>query len=269
MPQGFQPFRKKRQTTGDPFRDVWLAIEHIERWASLAPGTLSVEVDESGGPASVAFPDGTPSSGGGGGGGTSDPGGTHSLLGDTHEDTVAASPVAGDIVIANATPAWTRLAKGSDGNVLTLASGLPSWAAPASSGTGKAPLGAWAKGNISLLTGSDSILKNCWTKATTDEIPQVMPAAGTVAYLSGALDGDVGGVGDSLTLTLYKDTGSGMTATALTLVITGGAGTEQYASPGTGGPISFNAGDRLAVYGKVGGSVGARELSVTIWGTLD
>ena len=34
----------------------------------------------------------------------------------------------GDILYANATPALTNLAKGTDGQVLTLASGLPSWA---------------------------------------------------------------------------------------------------------------------------------------------
>lgn len=39
------------------------------------------------------------------------------------------SVVAGDILYADGTNSWARLAKGSDTNVLTLASGLPSWAA--------------------------------------------------------------------------------------------------------------------------------------------
>jgi hypothetical protein len=37
--------------------------------------------------------------------------------------------VAGDIIYGTGTNAWARLAKGSDDQVLTLASGLPSWAA--------------------------------------------------------------------------------------------------------------------------------------------
>ena len=54
----------------------------------------------------------------------------HNILSATHGDTLTASCVAGDVIFANATPKWTRLPKGSDGDVLTLASGLPSWAAP-------------------------------------------------------------------------------------------------------------------------------------------
>jgi len=40
----------------------------------------------------------------------------------------------GDILYENNTPELARLAKGSDADVLTLASGLPSWAAPTSGG---------------------------------------------------------------------------------------------------------------------------------------
>lgn len=43
-------------------------------------------------------------------------------------EIAALSNVAGDILYTDATPEWNRLAKGSDGQVLTLASGLPSWA---------------------------------------------------------------------------------------------------------------------------------------------
>lgn len=42
----------------------------------------------------------------------------------------ALTAVAGDIIYGNVTPEWTKLAKGSDGEVLTLAGGFPSWAAP-------------------------------------------------------------------------------------------------------------------------------------------
>lgn len=51
----------------------------------------------------------------------------HNLLSVTHSDTLTGSVVAGDIIIGNATPKWARLAKGTDGQVLTLVSGLPDW----------------------------------------------------------------------------------------------------------------------------------------------
>jgi hypothetical protein len=44
----------------------------------------------------------------------------------------------GDIVYASATNTLSKLTAGSDGNVLTLASGVPSWAAPTGASTGKA-----------------------------------------------------------------------------------------------------------------------------------
>ncbi len=40
------------------------------------------------------------------------------------------SQAAGDVLYASSTTQLTRLAKGNDGEVLTLASGIPSWAAP-------------------------------------------------------------------------------------------------------------------------------------------
>lgn len=39
----------------------------------------------------------------------------HNLLSVTHADTVAASPVRGDIIVANSTPAWTKLSKCTTG----------------------------------------------------------------------------------------------------------------------------------------------------------
>lgn len=55
----------------------------------------------------------------------------HDLLdGDQNQDTLAGTVTAGDIIIGNSTPKWARLAKSTDGKVLTLASGLPSWQTP-------------------------------------------------------------------------------------------------------------------------------------------
>lgn len=62
-------------------------------------------------------------------------GSDHNVLSATHLDSLTASVVAGDLIIGNATPAWARLAKGTDGQVLTLVSGLPAWAAAATTYT--------------------------------------------------------------------------------------------------------------------------------------
>jgi hypothetical protein len=70
---------------------------------------------------------------------TDPPGGAaHNLLSATHSDTLADSVVAGDILIGNATSKWARLAKGIDGYVLTLSSGLPAWAPPGAAGAAPA-----------------------------------------------------------------------------------------------------------------------------------
>jgi hypothetical protein len=54
--------------------------------------------------------------------------GPHALLSLQHTDTLAASPVEGDLIIANSTPAWTRLPAGA--STATLHGGTtPSWAA--------------------------------------------------------------------------------------------------------------------------------------------
>lgn len=53
----------------------------------------------------------------------------------TLPDVRAIVTAAGDILIATASGVLTRLAKGTDGQVLTLASGLPSWAAGGGSAT--------------------------------------------------------------------------------------------------------------------------------------
>jgi len=44
--------------------------------------------------------------------------GAHNLLSATHTDTLAASPTRGDVIVANSTPAWARLAVGSANKVL-------------------------------------------------------------------------------------------------------------------------------------------------------
>jgi len=55
-------------------------------------------------------------------------GAAHNILdGDVHLDSLLGNVVAGDLMIGNATPKWARLAKGSDGELLKLSAGLPTW----------------------------------------------------------------------------------------------------------------------------------------------
>lgn len=56
----------------------------------------------------------------------------HNLLSTTHSDTLAAAVVRGDVIIGNATPAWSRLAVGSAGNMLRSNGTDVSWGTDAS-----------------------------------------------------------------------------------------------------------------------------------------
>jgi hypothetical protein len=58
----------------------------------------------------------------------------HNILSATHGDSTVGSATAGDIIYADANPKWTKLAKATDGWVLTLVSGLPAWAVAATGG---------------------------------------------------------------------------------------------------------------------------------------
>jgi len=128
-------------------------------------------------------------------------------------------------------------------------------------------LGAWAKNDISGLSnsGNGDELFNSWSKGANDLMSQVMPVSGVVTHITLFLDGDVGGSGDNLTITLFKN-GS---ATAMTLVLTGGAGTEYKAYAASGGPITFAAGDELTIYGKRTGTLSVRKATINVFGLLD
>lgn len=54
----------------------------------------------------------------------------HNLLSAIHGDTLTDSVIRGDILYGNATPKWARLAKGTEGQVLTMGANEPAWAAP-------------------------------------------------------------------------------------------------------------------------------------------
>ena len=59
-------------------------------------------------------------------------------IGAVYGGTGQTSYATGDIIYASATNTLSKLTAGTDGNVLTLASGVPSWAAPTGASTGKA-----------------------------------------------------------------------------------------------------------------------------------
>ena len=61
-----------------------------------------------------------------------------SAIGAVYGGTGQTSYATGDIIYASATNTLSKLTAGTDGNVLTLASGVPSWAAPTGASTGKA-----------------------------------------------------------------------------------------------------------------------------------
>ena len=118
--------------------------------------------------------------------GASGGGGSSSALldGSVHTDTAAGTPVRGDVVCANSTPAWARLARGSTGQVLfTNASGDCEWgtvdAAPsnatfimqtASSGTSaEQALSSLATGCMSVTTTTGVVASRTIT-GTSNEI---------------------------------------------------------------------------------------------------
>jgi hypothetical protein len=92
---------------------------------------------------------------------------TSSLLSATHTDTLAASVVRGDLIVGNATPAWARLAKGTQYQTLQGGASDPAWGAvalnqasavsgilaPANGGTG---LGAVAIDRILYTSAADT-----------------------------------------------------------------------------------------------------------------
>lgn len=56
---------------------------------------------------------------------------THSLLDAVyHTDTLAGNVLAGDVIYGNATPKWTRLAKGNENQIFKIVSSLPAWSNP-------------------------------------------------------------------------------------------------------------------------------------------
>ena len=121
-------------------------------------------------------------------------GANHNLLSATHPDTVAASPVLGDVLFGNATPAWNKLA----GNITTTKKYL------SQTGNGSVSAApAWSQPAFSELSGSAA---------------------------NSQLDSDLAALGDNATNGLWTRTGAGtgaartLTGSANEIVIANGDG---------------------------------------------
>jgi hypothetical protein len=104
----------------------------------------------------------------------------------------ALTAVAGDLVYASGAATWARLAKGTDGHVLWLASGLPAWASLAT--VGIQPLDATLTALAGLSTAADKLpyFTNTDTAAVCDfgasgrTLVALTAVAGDLLYASGA-----------------------------------------------------------------------------------
>ncbi len=112
-----------------------------------------------------------------------------------------------------------------------------------SASTSLATLGVWGTSDISALTTSDVEQPNVWTPGSTNHGVQV-PDSGTMEWLSVLLPSDIGAAGNNLTVTVYKNG----VATALTVTLNGGAGTETKVLAGT--TVSVNQADIITVQAK-------------------
>jgi hypothetical protein len=189
----------------------------------------------------------------------------------------------GDIIYGGTAGAGTRLPKGSNGQVLTLASGLPSWATPSAGGTISTPKVFYVETTAN--GGNDA------TGAVGD--PSKPYASGTAAYDAGnaafspfvikfgadshviAITADISayfkqaiGVGQDLTtLSITGTPASGLTGTAgynttlniqnldLTITANGGAATDTMQDGGQGGLHTIEGSNsKLSVFSAGGSS---------------
>jgi hypothetical protein len=182
------------------------------------------------------------------------------LDGSAHTDTAAAAVSVGALVYGNNDPKWDALPAGSDGQVLSLAAGLPVWS-DASTTSADAPqiLGSWAREDISTLGGSGAPdeLFNAWSKGANDLVSFAAGFPGSMRRLHIDLTADVGGAGDDVTAVVYKNG----VATAFTVTLAGTAGTDEhvYATAAVG-TYTFVATDVITIFAYKTGSPSARKM---------
>lgn len=120
-------------------------------------------------------------------------GGNHNLLSNTHSDTVTASPVLGDLLYGNVTPAWTKLA----GNITTTkqflsqtgtgaVSAVPAWAQPAFADLSGTATDAQVPNNITIDLATTATTANAGDSATA-------------FFSTGILESGIGGTGNGFT----------------------------------------------------------------------
>jgi hypothetical protein len=114
---------------------------------------------------------------------------------------VIASQAAGDTLYASSASAWARLAKGTNGQVLTLASGLPSWADVSATAPGSTTNAVYnGSGSLAASTGI-TFNSTAATLANTNlTAPATKTANFTLTCSSGPVYGDTSGGGFTLTL---------------------------------------------------------------------
>jgi len=173
----------------------------------------------------------------------------HTLFSTADHSDVTGTPASGDLIYRNGSSQWTRLAKGSDDQILKLASGLPTWAAVNSLATARALIQGWKRDDIRNAGGSAGEMNGFDGLATGE----TMAYSGTIVGIAVALEKDIDNAGAagsaSYTLTAYKSSDQGATwsATAVTVTLSAGSGTQRRASA-TGFSVSFAAGDMLTIY---------------------
>lgn len=174
----------------------------------------------------------------------------HLFFGSDHSD-VTGTPASGDLIYRNGSAQWTRLGKGTDGQILKLTSGLPSWANVNSVATTRALIQGWKRDDIrNANTTFDEM--NGFDGLKTGE---TMAYSGTLVGIAVALEKDLDNGGAaasaSYTLTVYKSSNQGVTwsATAAAVTLSAGTGMERRAYA-TGFAVSFAAGDMLTIYDR-------------------
>lgn len=99
-------------------------------------------------------------------------------------DALQPMTTSGDVIYGGASGTGTRLAKGADGTVLTLASGLPSWAAV--TGTGTVTTVKDEGSNLSTAVVSIDFVGAGVTATGTTAVTVTIPGGGSSDYVSGA-----------------------------------------------------------------------------------
>lgn len=150
------------------------------------------------------------------------------------------------------------------GDVATFNGTKVVWSAPSVGGGGPSGLPIGVSDNISTGSGLAYVQMNLPGEFAPHAYPVTMFRAGLILGLSVDLTGVVGTlVGDNYTVQVYKDTGGGLASVACSAACNA---TAKHSFTDLGGsPLSFNAGDRLAVFHNHIGTVFPVASLVTLW----